>query len=303
MSGALASLAARANRVVLRHWPRRFGRQRAGLLLHRLAERGGSRMSARASWGSRFNCDLRDLVQSRIYYFAVWEPNLTALLSHRLGPGDVFVDVGANIGYFSLLAARLVGPQGGVVAIDASPRIFALLDEHVRANGATNVRTVNAAVSDKEGTLSVYAGPANNSGMTSTVADRGGSFEAEVRAAPLHALLREDELRRVRFVKIDVEGAELPILLDILAHLHLYRRDVEIAVELSPESLVSAGIPAHELLARFEAQGFNWYVLDNDYSLPSYFDSRPRPALRGRSVPTEQVDIVLSRFDGETLGG
>ena len=297
----ISRMAARANRVVLRHWPRALGRQRIAGVLHRHAIADATTIEGRAAWGGRFRCDLRDFVQYHIYYFSLWEPNLTALLSQRLKPGDVFVDVGANVGYFSLLAAKLVGERGAVVAVDASPTIFSRLRESLQLNAANNVRPVNAAVSDREGVLSVYAGPPSNTGMTSTVAGRGGEYEADVRAAPLLALLTPDEAARTRLIKIDVEGAELPILLDILANVHRLPDTVEIVAEVSPSVLEEAGMPLQELLDRFAERGFHWYLLENDYSLEAYFDARARPAVRGTALPTEQSDIVLSRHDGPTL--
>jgi FkbM family methyltransferase len=286
---------------VLRHWPRRLGRERIAGVLHRQAIAEPTVLEGRATWGGRFACDLRDFVQYHIYYFSLWEPNLTALLTNRLRPGDVFVDVGANVGYFSLLASRLVRESGAVVAVDASPTIFGRLRETLRLNRANNVRAVNAAVSDREGVLSVYAGPPSNTGMTSTLAGRGGEYEADVRAAPLLALLTPEEAARTRLIKIDVEGAELPILLDILSNVDSFPDALEIVAEVSPSALSEAGTTLAELLDRFAERGFNWYLLDNDYGLGAYFDPQPRAAIRGRTVPTEQVDIVLSRHSGDKL--
>lgn len=71
--------------------------------------------------GVRMSVDTKDIVQRYLYQFGIWEPSLSGWLARTLRPGDVFVDVGANIGYYSLLAARLVGHLGSVVAIEASP--------------------------------------------------------------------------------------------------------------------------------------------------------------------------------------
>ena len=71
-----------------------------------------SRFVARTTFGAAIAGNTKDLIQRHIFYFGVWEPNLTGFLTTRLNRGDVFVDVGANIGYFSLLASRLVGRRG-----------------------------------------------------------------------------------------------------------------------------------------------------------------------------------------------
>src|SRR4051794_22516198 len=77
-----------------------------------------------------------DMIQRYLYLFGVWEPALTAWLRPRLLPGRTFVDVGANIGYFSLLAARLGGATSRVVAVEALPATFALLKDNVARNAA-----------------------------------------------------------------------------------------------------------------------------------------------------------------------
>jgi precorrin-6B methylase 2 len=91
--------------------------------------------------------DAKDIIQQYIYYFGVWEPRITGWVSRHLAPGDTFIDVGANIGYYSLLASPLVGKTGTVVAIEASPRTFDDLLFNLELNNVSNVRPVNVAVS------------------------------------------------------------------------------------------------------------------------------------------------------------
>ena len=100
---------------------------------------------ARTVFGAHLEGDSQDLIQQWVYYFGVWEPVLTRWIRRTLRRGDTFVDVGANIGYFALLASKSVGPAGRVVAIEASPTICASLQRNVASNGARNVRVVNAA--------------------------------------------------------------------------------------------------------------------------------------------------------------
>lgn len=301
MTRALPVQIAKANRLVVKYWPRALGRELAFRALSRLSAQDGVRLDAVATWGGRFHCDLHDFVSSRIYYFGVWEPNLTGLLMRRLAKGDVFVDVGANIGYFSVLASRLVGETGRVVAIEASPRIHAMLADDLTLNQAANVRALNVAVSDHDGTAAIYAGPEENRGATSLRAERGGHYEARVRTAPLTDLLEPAELARVRFIKIDVEGAELPVLLDLLAHLDVYPANMEIIVEVAPDEMRDAGVPLDTLIERFAAHGYNWYELENHHDVNAYFDPTPRPPVRGSAVPTRRADIVFSRESGDML--
>src|SRR5438270_3347355 len=106
----------------------------------------------RAHFGATFAGDIADVIQRYIYFFGRWEPHVEAVISQCLSPGDTFIDIGANIGYFSLFATTLVGETGKVVAIEPSARIFERLSENVRLNPrAATVRMVQAAVADHAG--------------------------------------------------------------------------------------------------------------------------------------------------------
>ena len=82
--------------------------------------------SARTCFGAVVKCRLEDVVQKSIFHFGVWEPEITEIVCARLRPGDTFIDLGANIGYYTLLGARLTGQRGCVVGIEPSPSLFAL---------------------------------------------------------------------------------------------------------------------------------------------------------------------------------
>jgi hypothetical protein len=95
------------------------------------------RFACKTQSAGRIAGDTRDILQQ--YYFGVWEPNLTHWIVGRLRRGDTFVDVGANIGYYSLLASKLVGPGGSVVALEASPTIFHQLQDNLRLNNSLSL--------------------------------------------------------------------------------------------------------------------------------------------------------------------
>ena len=150
------------------------------------------------------------MVQSYIFNFGVWEPEVADVIVQNLAPGDVFVDIGANIGY-DFSAARRVGPEGKVVAIEASPSTFALLQANLKLNAyAKNARAVQVAASDRPGTLNLYDVSEYNIGAATTIASRGGLLAATVQARPVLEILDPDEIERVRLIKINVEGARVP---------------------------------------------------------------------------------------------
>jgi FkbM family methyltransferase len=181
---------------------------------------GNDRLLISTTWGGKlltFASDLGltpDLVTTGEY-----DPAFTNWLQRTLRPGQVVWDVGANIGYFTLLMAQLVGDRGTVVAWEANPPTYALLMESLTLNyvlGHVSARAV--AVAEQEGTLTFHslARFVGCGSLRAPDADHFARFPVdeasvlEVPAEPLDRFL--DEVAFVDLVKIDVEGAELGVL-------------------------------------------------------------------------------------------
>lgn len=256
---------------------------------------------ARAYFGSRFVGKLSGHVQRRIFAFGVYEPNLTAFIAARLRVGDVFVDVGANVGYFSLLASTLVGAAGGVVAIEASPATFAALDANVRRNGAVNVRAIRLAAWDRETTLSLRYVPDEEFSGGASVVRSVGPVEADVPAGPLATVLAGNELMRARLVKIDVEGAEAEVLAGLRPAFDRLPPDVEFVVETLPNTCEAVCT----LLMR---AGFHAYVLENPAGPLEIGAGPQRPTrmlpdfpARHRTAGTTSAYLVFSKIAASAL--
>jgi len=259
-------------------------------------------MVARTAFGAAITCSMKDLIQRHILFFGVWEPNLTEFLRRRLMPGDTFIELGANVGYFTLLASQRVGENGAVVAVEAAPDIFRQLQDNLARNAARNVRAVPIAVAAAAGTVRLFADHRGNLGATTTIPTPGFTEAALVPAAPFEQVVTPRELAGARVIKIDIEGAELPPLLALLTLAPTLRQDVEIVVELSPDLLRRAGSGADEIVAAFARLGFHAYDLQNSYAIGGYFSRRPATAPRRIRGPiVEQTDVVFSRRDQDVL--
>jgi FkbM family methyltransferase len=258
-----------------------------------------------ARFGSRFAVDTQDLIQRYIYLFGVWEPHMTYWLRRRLRPGDTFVDVGANIGYFSLLASDIVGSAGQVVAIEASPEFHHRLQQNARLNACDNIRAVNGAASDSRRTLTFVLASSKNMGSNSIVPYDGPAESMfEIEACALSEILTAEEIRNARVVKIDVEGAEGGVVRGLAPVLDHLRADAEITVEVAPDRMKQLGDTVDELLDTMKAHGFHTYRLANDYAPESYppaLRSAPAIPVRWRQPVTEESDLIFSRVDAETL--
>lgn len=135
-------------------------------------------------------------------------PSREAAISREVGrlrPGDVFVDAGANIGFYTVLAGHLVQRAGQVIAIEMIPATSAILRAHVELNDLSSVRVVEAALSDVAGQELVASLPLEQHGQASIT--RTGGREVRVRTTTLASVL--EGVDAVRLMKLDLEGAEL----------------------------------------------------------------------------------------------
>lgn len=292
-------------RHYLRHAPAPLVPPRVLARTHRFYL-GSQQFVARTRFGGLIAGDTTDMIQRLIFLYGVWEPGLTYWLSRTLRPGDVFVDVGANIGYFSLLASSLVGDTGRVVAVEASPSIFEQLRANVSLNDATNVRTLHRAASNTTSISRAFRAPDRNLGASSLFPAEGFTDEGEVQAAPLHELLRKDEVLRARVIKIDVEGAEVEVIAGLLPALSMARPDLEIVVEVGggPPGTRGASEAASEITSMLASRGFNAYSLARDSNLAAYARrTRPQPPRRvwGAADIDGEADLVYSRRDEAVL--
>jgi FkbM family methyltransferase len=243
-------------------------------------------------FGALMYSNLSDLIQSYVFHFGVWEPEISHLVGRILKPGDVFVDIGANVGYDSLLGSSLVGPQGRVIAIEASPITFAKLKGNITLNKLTNIRAVNVAVSDSVGTLDLFDLSKVNSGAATTLAGRGGKLIASVDALPLAQILTPTEMGSVRLIKIDVEGAEPMILNDILDHIE----DFPASMDIIAESSVHEFEASNRVFDRLTQMGYYAYAIENDYREGRYLSNRAlSPLVLTETLPLAQCDLLYTR--------
>lgn len=139
-------------------------------------------------------------------WLGTYELDKQKRLTRMVKPGDVFFDIGAHAGFFTLLAAKLVGETGKVFAFEPLPSNYNFLKQHVQINGIHNVVGFQAAVSDRSGTASFQEGHSSVTGRLS----QGGTIPVEV--LTLDELYAAGKIPLPDCVKIDVEGAEAAAL-------------------------------------------------------------------------------------------
>ncbi len=210
----------------------------------------------------RFVCDLRDGTAREVCFTGLYERRETAVVLALLKPGSTFVDVGANWGYFSLAAAGVVGLTGRVVSFEPDPRLFAMLEANVAANGFGNVQTIRAAAAASKGELQLTGFEENdgNWGLT-RVSDTNRPADFTARATPLDEELDRLGIGPVDLVKMDIEGAEDLALEGMAAGLRVGRY-TRLLVELHPTLLAKRGLNAESVIEGLLAVGFRAWVID-----------------------------------------
>jgi FkbM family methyltransferase len=154
-----------------------------------------------------------------------YEPDVRALLLHLLKPGRTFIDCGANIGYFSVQAGGLVGRDGNVIAIEANPVTYELLERNLKKNGFGI--PIHCALSSRRGEVELFV-PSDGDVYSSLRADglvkNSVSYQSiSVQSRTLDEVVESLGLKRVDVIKIDVEGAELEVLSSAANVLNRYR--------------------------------------------------------------------------------
>lgn len=135
-----------------------------------------------------------------------YEEASVAAMKNRLRPGDCVVDVGANIGYLTLVAAKLVGQQGSVVAFEPLPKARLWLERNIALNGFRQVTVRSEAVCDRNGSATLNVGPTHHTSTSSLLAEHTGAESIDVQCVTLDDAL--SKAPAIRFIKIDVEGVE-----------------------------------------------------------------------------------------------
>lgn len=235
--------------------------------------------------------DVSDAAVGRYVREDNYEREVTAVFRRLLRPGMGVIDVGANIGYFALLSASIVGSAGHVLAIEPNPRNAKLLEASRRTNGFANLLVSQTAAGRETGLLMLNTSHSN--GTTSEVPEPAQA----ILAAELVPSVRVDTLvepgRRIDLVKVDVEGAEYNALLGAAETLARWRPTI--ISEFSPDMMPGiSGISGPDYLAWLIGLGYDLAVIAPDGSLGPAGIERDSVMAAYRERARDHIDIVAS---------
>ena len=205
---------------------------------------------------------LNDFTAGRLY-----EAETSNFIGSLLQPGDTFIDIGAHVGYFSMLAAALVGPTGAVFSFEPDATNYAHLIDHIEVNRATSIRPMHMAVGATPGVAEFFVNADNDGGHALWEVGRH-PFNERSRESPtsrrvyvtsLDHIFADRDMSRLRAIKIDAEGAEFAILVGARGLLRQYRVPFVIA-EVNRFGLESLGASERHLRGVMSDLGYETYL-------------------------------------------
>jgi FkbM family methyltransferase len=214
--------------------------------------------------------DARDIsLAPHIVRGAIWEPHMSAVIKAVLDPGMTFVDVGANFGWFSLLAANRVGAQGRLVAVEANPETFEILTANLEINGFSGISQTwkNAAWHEKASLdFHVMRKHKGSASLRSEVQESARAFHDDTETIRVEALPLDDMLGDgpVHMVKIDAEGAEPNVLRGMTKTIER-NKDLCVSIEFASCWYPNGG--AERFLDEIEHYGFKIRRIGNNGQL------------------------------------
>jgi FkbM family methyltransferase len=220
--------------------------------LDRIARSAWTAPRAARLGGVQYEFDPSSWVARSIYYLGDWEHWDTCYFNRTIKPGWTVIDVGSNLGYYALLASRLVGSHGRVFAFEPTPTTYGALLKNIALNQSHNVRPYQAALSDSCGRISVLE---NVQDDYNRIASRGETGSHQVPCLTLDTFLKEQQVGRVDLIKVDIEGAEHKFLRGARRTIERYRPII--AIELNPKALSVYGATVADL--KNDLRGYQLY--------------------------------------------
>jgi len=210
--------------------------------------------------GHKMFLDPKDsVITPMLSTFGAFESLETEVVKKLIKKGDVVLDIGANVGYYTLIYAKLVGEGGKVFAFEPDPDNFALLEKNVEVNGYRNVVLIKKAVANKTGVVRLYLCEDNKGNHR--ICDAHDARESiEVEAIRLDDYFEAYD-GKIDFIKIDIEGAEQEALLGA-SSLLTRNEDVKVATEFCPLLLEAFGVKPEEYLRLLTQLGFELYDMN-----------------------------------------
>lgn len=231
-------------------------------------------------------------ISSELLMFKTHEPLTTKLLSKEIKKGMTCLDVGGNIGYYTLLESDIVGDEGKVIAIEPSPPNFEYLQKNLEIHKRKNINAFNFAAADKDGVVNFLVYRESNGSFTipdGETTNLPGEI-IKVKAKRLDTFLEEINLNHIDFVRMDVEGYESHIIQGMTNTINNSKPMFQIEVHAS----LMGKNGTKQFLMQFQKYGYEAkYYIPRDIDLPIIGSMS--------DVKFHTIDTLIDMLEKETL--
>jgi len=212
--------------------------------------------------GNKMYLDRKDSLDLSLH--GSYETLETEFVKQEVKKGDVVVDIGANIGYYSLILAKIVCNTGKVFAFEPAPDNYSILKKNVEINNYKNVVLENFAISDTNGEIELYLSEESMGWHRIYPSKYCGENHIKVKTITLDDYFRNNSFKdKISFIKMDVEGAELGILKGMTSIL-TNNKKLTLLLEFVPKYIRESGSNPQELLDILQKHKFEIFIIDED---------------------------------------
>jgi FkbM family methyltransferase len=204
-------------------------------------------------------------IQQQLFWYGCYEKELGVLLKKMLRSNDVFIDIGANIGYFSLLSAN-ISPSVKVISFEPVKDLFQMMKENLSINDSKNIVAINAGVGDINEERELFLSAPDNLGMSSFHQPENYSGRKEkVEVITIDNWFKTSGLAKIDLIKLDIEGSELAALKGMSAVLE--KQKPALIVEINPETLSLFGLKPLDIYNYLNQFNFDRFLISENNRL------------------------------------
>jgi len=198
-------------------------------------------------------------IQQQLFWYGYYEKELGDLLKKIVRPDDVVIDIGANIGYFSLLVANNI-PSVNVISFEPVKDLFQSMNENISLNDFKNISTINAAVGEINEEKELYISAFDNLGMSSFKQPENYSGKKErVKVVTIDNWFKTSGLSKIDIIKLDIEGSELAALKGMKDILQ--KQKLVLIVEVNPETLSMFSVKPSDICDYLKQLNFEGFII------------------------------------------
>jgi FkbM family methyltransferase len=257
--------------------------------------------------GKRLRIDLRDYyIGQSLYLYGEYEAEGQRLMKYMNLNGSVCLDIGANLGIYTLAMSDLVGKSGRVLSFEPEKHNFKLLQHNLNTNGTSNVNALQTAMGECEGVGRLAVASHNLGDHQVLREDSSNQPIQEVPITTVDAITQDLSDGVIKFIKIDVQGYETYVIRGMITTLKR-NPDAILLIEISPAALKKKGSSVTELLTHFHELGLVGWEF-HDYRISPIAEPWVYELLQGGreesfilSHNAERLRDVLSSYYGQAL--